>query len=115
MILYSIRRISDGKFFVHYNGLGDLNMNSTPVFWKTPGSVWDNLKRLCSQYEPWADRWGFMQKGWVDFDARKLKQWEVIVTDVKVLGEKQIPAAQFVVVKDLRSRDVRIRKYPKAA
>ena len=115
MLLYSIRRISDGKFFVHYNGLGELSMNSTPVFWKTPDAVWDNLKRLCSQYEPWKDRWGWMQKGWRDFDARKLKQWQVIVTDVAVLGEKQVPAAEFVSVKDLRRRDVRIKKYPKVA
>ena len=115
MLLYSIRRISDGKFFVHYDGRGHLRMNSTPTFWKTPDSVWDNIARLCSRYQPWEDRWGWSQKGWVDFDARKLKSWEVIVTDVKVLGEKQIPAAEFVVVKDIRDRDVRIRKYPKAA
>ena len=115
MLLYSIRRISDGRFFVHYNGLGELNMNSTPVFWKTPDSVWDNLTRLCSHFEPWKDRWGFMQKGWNNFDARKLKLWEIIITDVAVLGEKQVPAAEFVNVKNLRSRDVRIRKCPKAA
>jgi hypothetical protein len=50
--LYAIKRVSDGKYFVHTYANGQLVMSSSPVFWKTPDSVWVNLKRVCSEYVP---------------------------------------------------------------
>lgn len=116
MKLYSMRRLSDGKFFIHTDGLGHLRMSTKPVFWRTPDSIWVNLKRVCSEYAPYEDRWGFTQKDWSGFDAKKLAGWEIVVTNVKVLGEKQIPAAEFVDKKALRTMDVAINpKYRPAS
>lgn len=115
MKLYSLRRVSDGKFFVGTNGRGDWNMNSTPCFWKTPDSIWVNLKRVCSDYSPWKDHWGWDQKGWANFDAKKMAGWEVIVTTVHVLKQKRYTAKEFVDVAKLREMDVRVKKYPLAA
>lgn len=80
MKLYSMRRLSDGRFFIHTDGLGHLRMSTKPVFWRTPDSVWVNLKRVCSEYSPYQDRWGFTQKDWAGFDAKKLAGWEIVVT-----------------------------------
>jgi hypothetical protein len=115
MKLYSMRRLSDGKFFIHTYANGKLAMSNKPVFWRTPDSIWVNLKRVCSKFEPWRDRWDCTQKGWTGFDPKKLREWEVIVTNVKVLGEAQIPAEKFVDKSALRKMDVRIKKLPRAA
>lgn len=114
MLLYSIRRCSDGKFFVHTYGNGELVMSSTPTFWRTPDSIWDNLKRVCSDFAPYRDKWGWQQKGWHNFDPRALDAWEVIVTNVSVLGETIHPARDFVTPDQIAERDVRIRKAPTA-
>ena len=115
MKLYSMRRLSDGRYFIHTDGNGDLRMSTKPVFWRTPDSIWINLKRVCSKFEPWEDRWGSRQKGWEGFDAKKLRDWEIVITNVKVLGEGRIPATEFVDKSALRKMDARIKKYPRAA
>ncbi len=115
MMLYSMRRLSDGKFFIHTYANGRFAMSNKPVFWRTPDSIWINLKRVCSNFQPWRDRWDCVQKGWTGFDAKKLKDWEVITTNVRVLGEKRIPAARFVDKAALLKMDVRIKKLPMAA
>lgn len=111
MKLYSLRRVADGKYFVHTNGLGHLVMNSTPIFWKTPDSIWVNLKRVCSDFAPYADphfpHW--QKKGWANFDPTKLTQWEVVVTTVNVLKQKCYPAPEFVDIAKLNEIDTRLR------
>lgn len=96
MKLYALRRISDGKFFVHTTGLGQFVMTATPVFWKTPDGIHINLKRVCSRFAPFIDKWGFQQKDWDHFDKRKLVGWEVLIVNAKVLSENFVPATAFV-------------------
>jgi hypothetical protein len=124
MILYSIRRVSDGKFLHgHRYGTrrpGEPIWASSPIYWRESVSIWKHLKRLCSEfaYEPYKIRdytgaivnhW-YHKKTWVNFNAAKLVGYEVIETHVKVLGEKQIPATDFVVAQDLEKIEVGMRR-----
>lgn len=107
MILYSIRRKSDGKFFsMWYGGYSDQGQwNNVPTFWKKSETIWAHLKKMCSALdaqkkehhgsEPQFYHW-WIERKWHSFDPKFLTLYEVIETNVSVLGEKRISAETFV-------------------
>ena len=118
MLLYSIRRKSDGRYFVHTDGRGRAQWNTTPTFWRTPDSIWKNLGRLCGEFymEPYqvgkwdvSEQWTYYRKNWRDIDAKKLKKYEVITHKVKIMGKTRTPAEDFVVVKKLKKMNLIIK------
>lgn len=50
----------------------------------------------------------YYKKNWVNFNPSLLIGYKVTETSVKVLGEKQIPAEEFVVCNDLEKMEVRM-------
>lgn len=106
MKLYTIKRISDGKFFISTDGRGALYFSPSPTFWKTPESIWANLKRICSDYAPIKGWMGFPKKDWANFDPEKIDLYEVIVMEVDLVNVTAIPAKEFVQVEKIRELDV---------
>lgn len=107
MNLYTIKRISDGRFFISTNGLGTPFFCRSPCFWKTPDSVWINLKRLCSEYAPFKDWFGTSQKDWINFNPVLLKLYQVIVLEVDLVNVTAVPAVDFVVPDKLAELDAK--------
>ena len=95
MLLYSIRNTQTGKFFTSTDWNGTEYWATSPAFWKTIDGVVENLKRIGSDYAKEAyHKTG--RKAWQNFDAARLEHVEVVITDVKVLGETRRPAEDFV-------------------
>lgn len=96
MKLYSIRHKISGKFFVSATGSQVWNATS-PHFWKTIDGVRGNLKKIASEKAVVCSPNGnFWYLSWVNFDPAKLKDIEVIVTNVSVLGEESFAASDFI-------------------
>lgn len=112
MRLYSIKRISDGKFYVsamgHYathTGKDQYQFATKPSqFLKTPDGVAGNLRKLCSK--PYYDKTrpaglsknitNWEELAWRDFDASKLELYEVVMMDVDIISMTATPAQDFV-------------------
>lgn len=118
MLLYSIMNKATGKYFVHTDGRGRTQWNGTPTFWRTPDAIWKNLGRLCGEFymEPYqvsrydnAQHWTYYRKNWRNFDAKKLKKYQVITHKVKVMGKKITPAEKFVIPKKLAKMNLIIK------
>lgn len=115
MILYAIRAIATGKYFVHTDGNGTPIWNSTPSFCREPETIWKNLKRLCSQfyYEgyklPALGERIWTRKNWKNFDPALLRHYEVVTFNVSVIGSEVISAPNFVVPETLAEMDVKIK------
>lgn len=115
MILYSIRKKSTEKYFVHFHGRLVATWCVTPQFSIRPDTIWKNLKRLCSEgyWEPYtltcSGTHKYYRKNWKKFDKSKLSLYEVIQFNVKVIGAKSTSAEKFVVPKQIAKLNVRIR------
>ena len=94
MKLYSIRHKHSGLFFVCTYAQGQLNWAPSPTFWKTIDGIKRNLERIGSDYSPRPILGGrFHVKSFDNFDPKRLENIEVIITDVSILGEQTLPAA----------------------
>lgn len=113
MKLYLIKRKLDGKFFVNVNGSWAIHCGHDGQSWshnsqrlfKTPEGVAGNLRKLCS--EPYwhtepparvceAIKRGWRELRWENFDARRLDQFDVVITEVNILSTRTTPAAEFI-------------------
>lgn len=119
MRLYSIKRKSDGKFYIsamgHYSvhtGEPQYNFGNKPSqFLKTPDGVAGNLRKLCS--EPYFDKTrpnglspnitNWSELSWRNFDASKLELYEVVMMDVDVISMTATPASEFVQISKIES------------
>jgi len=100
--IYSIRRKSDGKYFVSTNGLGTPYFNPSPVFLRTRAGIDSNLRRLCSEFVPKiSERWGFMYKDWENFDPAIMEAYDVVIWTVDVLHHRIVPAIEFASVENV--------------
>lgn len=115
MILYSIRNKGTGNYFVHFNGNLKPQWCFTPTFSHKPDTIWKNLARLCSDgfWEsytiPCSGVHKYYRKNWKNFRASRLKRYEVVTFNVKVLGTKCVDAKDFVIPKKLAKMNVRIK------
>jgi len=113
MRLYSIYCKDRQRFYKGDDWKGRENWSTTPRFWQTVDGVRTNLFRIGSRYGgetfsrdlPRNKAWlegetviGF--KRYANFDEQNLQSVEVIVTDVKVLGETRISATELMTVED---------------
>ena len=105
MLLYSIRNTQTGKFYKGDDWKGLQYWSGTPRYWQTIDGVRKNLIRIGSDYRgetyandgPWKpdeEVYGF--KRYANFTPSRLELIEIIITDVKVLGEKREPALSYV-------------------
>jgi len=113
MKLYTIRRKSDGKFYITSHGHYAINTGkpqyefatSPSHFLKTPDGVRGNLVKLCS--EPYfctippkgvcagvARNWKELR--WRNFDPAKLDLYEVMETYVALFSQTVLPANNFM-------------------
>lgn len=120
MRLYTIKRKSDGKFYVSAMGYYAINTGNPQYqfasrpsqFLKTPDGVAGNLRKLCS--EPYwekrapagvspsiAEKWN--ELAWRNFDASKLSLYEVVVLDVDVISMTATPAESFVQIEAIEN------------
>lgn len=114
MILYSIRKKSTEKYFIHFHGRLISTWCVTPQFSMKPDTIWKNLKRLCSEgyweeYKIGNLSGTFKRKNWRKFDKRKLELYEVVQFNVRVLGAKATSAEKFVIPKTIAKLNVRIK------
>lgn len=103
MRLYSIKRKSDGKFYVSamgryaiLSGKPQYQFATKPAqFLKTPDGVTGNLRKLCSEpYRDEAER--LYELEWRNFDASKLELYEIVMMDVDIISMTATPAQDFV-------------------
>jgi len=92
MKLYSIRHQQTGLFFLTREAgwRAKLVWSSSPVFWKTIDGVVANLRRIGGEINT-----RHRPIDATNFDRRRLKHIEVIITSVSIHGEERQPAAAF--------------------
>jgi len=103
MRLYSIKRKSDGKFYVSaqgsyaiHSGREQYQFATKPSqFLKTPDGVAGNLRKLCSiPYRDEREKWPEVE--WGNFEASKLELYEVLMMDVDIISMTATPAEKFI-------------------
>lgn len=110
MNIYFIKRVSDGKFFVSTNGLGEVYFSASPsMFLKTPDGVAANLRRLCSDFCETATPSGWLEKNWKNFDTSKLDLYQVVIIKIDILSMTAQPASEFVQPSAIKT--ARVSKY----
>lgn len=104
MKLYSIWHTGLRKFYKGDDWKGREYWSETPRYWQTIDGVRKNLVRIGSEYRGETYRTGWLTdetlygfKRYANFDATKLDLVEIIVTDVKVLGERRLSAKDLMV------------------
>lgn len=98
MILYRIRRKSDG-LFLYCSSMNHASWGITGSFWSTDRTPKKHLKRLITHYQ-WrkvTPEKGYAYEGWeaVNTDLDKLYLYEVHITNAEVKSENLMGAADF--------------------
>lgn len=110
MRLFIIRRKADGmylrKIAGHYSAYRGQDKNAwseIPAYMlRTPDGVAANLRKLCSvPYYEDSRSWTELQ--WRNFDATKLKLFEVICMDVDVISMTATPAYEFAQIEAIEN------------
>jgi hypothetical protein len=94
MILYRIRRKSDGKFLQGGFPRTKGSWGPSGALFKQAKTIQKHLKELCSEFIVEETNYGCYIK-LVNTDKRKLKLFDVVETHVSVNGEKTIDALSF--------------------
>jgi len=111
MILYCIRRKSDGRYFIHTDGNGHPRMSTDPVFFKKPETIARNLKRLCSEFtlvQSSKFKWSW-SKEWSNFNPDILDAYEVERYELHLQDKIIVPARNFVGAVTMQNLNTRIR------
>lgn len=105
MRLYSIWHIDHQRFYKGDDWRGRHYWSKTPRYWQTIDGVVKNLIRIGSDYRgdttlkpgPWLDdETVYNFKRYANFNADRIARIEIIVTDVEVLGETRLTAAEIM-------------------
>jgi hypothetical protein len=119
MKLYSIRHKVTGKFYnadERYlrdgQSRGSIVWGSAPIFYRTVDGISKSLRRIGCELVHVESRWGVKGRNRTElkrlyavvhdfkcfdnFEPNHLKDIEVIVTNVSVLGEESYPASDFL-------------------
>ena len=106
MKLYFIRRKSDHRYLRSRETYYSAHVGRDKTAWsdkpayilRTPDGVASNLRKLCST--PKKVQGTINRLEWVNFDPSKLDLYEVVVVDALIVGEKALPASDFLVAED---------------
>jgi len=100
MKLYRIRRKADDKFFVNWKAVwnpkwaGVAYYSDSGVFFKRIDTVTKHLKMMCCDWEfrPCKDRLYMRELIMGKFHRSRLKNYEIVISDVSINGEEVIQA-----------------------
>lgn len=95
MLVYRIRNIKTGKFFASASHRRRSSWTATGTFFRKIDTIKDHLENLCHDWKLERNNYRFT---WIEGAAHpeRMKDYEVVVNNFTIHGERAIPAKKFM-------------------